>query len=587
MSTGFEFDSLKVSWTKYDIVHALDVFESIDTMESYFRGEAPFDGPVLRAVLCVRAQDKSIPEFWYDVIRELDGKEKTFFLFFAFLFTNSRILTTFSEYMKGPFKGEYCLEGGKESTNLRSLLVESGLSSAAYRRKEVVPFDGSMLLNSPKAGMLFKKYLERLIRIHSHTYNENDFYEICYKNHFGSLLGFTRDRFRTWLEGGGLNPQMCEKIQFENFLCFDGETILDFCGSKEIYIVGENGDGKSLLLWLIFLAFNGYQLNKRYDAKYIGQAISNLNKCVNCKLQGRDDLDQVYTVESSPVFKNFYAYGPHRGLYASGSDEQIEHHGFMTLFDNNLKLRDPIAWLKDLYFKQQNCVSCLENSFDNVTKVVSELLDNKVEIKIHDNDLSFYEKEYPLGLDNLSEGHRGIIIMACDLLSRLMENNGYSKNVFDVPGVVIIDEICQHLHPTWQQKIVGRLREIFKNIQFIFTTHSPFVIQGASEDALAYRVFRDGGRAYVSDLYKVSDMNGMMINTLVTSSLFDLDSAAVGLGTQDLDTSDSDIISRINNAVRLRIDDLKVKGHKFLSPKNIDSIVQDLLGEELEDDKNI
>jgi predicted ATP-binding protein involved in virulence len=45
------------------------------------------------------------------------------------------------------------------------------------------------------------------------------------------------------------------------------------------------------------------------------------------------------------------------------------------------------------------------------------------------------------------------------------------------PGVVLIDEIDLHLHPTWQQVVLENLRTIFPNLQFIATTHSPFIVQ--------------------------------------------------------------------------------------------------------------
>jgi len=44
-------------------------------------------------------------------------------------------------------------------------------------------------------------------------------------------------------------------------------------------------------------------------------------------------------------------------------------------------------------------------------------------------------------------------------------------------GLVLIDEIELHLHPTWQRQVVEKLRTTFPNIQFVATTHSPFVIQ--------------------------------------------------------------------------------------------------------------
>lgn len=42
---------------------------------------------------------------------------------------------------------------------------------------------------------------------------------------------------------------------------------------------------------------------------------------------------------------------------------------------------------------------------------------------------------------------------------------------------MLIDEIELHLHPTWQRNVIEKLRTTFPNIQFIATTHSPFVIQ--------------------------------------------------------------------------------------------------------------
>ncbi len=45
-----------------------------------------------------------------------------------------------------------------------------------------------------------------------------------------------------------------------------------------------------------------------------------------------------------------------------------------------------------------------------------------------------------------------------------------------MPGIILIDEIEQHLHPAWQRTIIPNLRRTFPNIQFILTTHSPQVL---------------------------------------------------------------------------------------------------------------
>lgn len=52
------------------------------------------------------------------------------------------------------------------------------------------------------------------------------------------------------------------------------------------------------------------------------------------------------------------------------------------------------------------------------------------------------------------------------------------------PGVVVIDELDLSLHPTWQKKIIGILKNLFPKIQFICATHSPFIIQSLEDGEL-------------------------------------------------------------------------------------------------------
>ena len=74
--------------------------------------------------------------------------------------------------------------------------------------------------------------------------------------------------------------------------------------------------------------------------------------------------------------------------------------------------------------------------------------------------------------------------MICDLGRRLALANPSLPNPLDGAGVVLIDEIELHLHPQWQLETVEKLRRTFPNIQFIATTHSPFIIQTLRSDEL-------------------------------------------------------------------------------------------------------
>lgn len=84
---------------------------------------------------------------------------------------------------------------------------------------------------------------------------------------------------------------------------------------------------------------------------------------------------------------------------------------------------------------------------------------------------------FALDLTQLSDGERSFLALICDLGRRLALANPMLENPLHGSGVVLIDELELHLHPKWQREVSDKLRMTFPNIQFIATTHSPFVIQ--------------------------------------------------------------------------------------------------------------
>ncbi len=86
-----------------------------------------------------------------------------------------------------------------------------------------------------------------------------------------------------------------------------------------------------------------------------------------------------------------------------------------------------------------------------------------------------------LDLTQLSDGERAFLALVCDLGRRLTLANPLLANPLEGAGVVLIDELELHLHPKWQLEVVEKLRTTFPQIQFIVTTHSPFIIQTARE----------------------------------------------------------------------------------------------------------
>lgn len=113
-----------------------------------------------------------------------------------------------------------------------------------------------------------------------------------------------------------------------------------------------------------------------------------------------------------------------------------------------------------------------------------------VDAKVTDAQFSYNVKTHELEViivrDNitekfpvrmLSDGEKGIISLVADIAYRMaLLNPDLLEHVLETSGVVLIDEIDMHLHPAWQKKIVNNLTQIFPNIQFVMTTHSPSIL---------------------------------------------------------------------------------------------------------------
>jgi AAA15 family ATPase/GTPase len=215
-----------------------------------------------------------------------------------------------------------------------------------------------------------------------------------------------------------------------------------------------------------------------------------------------------------------------------------------------------------------------------------DLLERNVEIKIEGTGVNFTEKGMTLSFDQLSEGYKSILIFVSDLLYRLSKNSKGDEKITNLKGIVLVDEIDLHLHPKWQRLIVNKLRTIFPNIQFVFTTHSPMIIQGASPDAIIFRVYRnkEDGITRVSEPYFRKKLDHLMINTVLTSPLFGMIDSRMDSKDDFSDTSETYLLYKIDKKIKLELEKQKAKGKEFVSDAEIDRMIDDILKEELGND---
>lgn len=117
------------------------------------------------------------------------------------------------------------------------------------------------------------------------------------------------------------------------------------------------------------------------------------------------------------------------------------------------------------------------------------------------------KKGKTLNVAQLSQGEKSLMALVGDIARRLAMLNPGLENPLTGDGIVLIDEVDLHLHPSWQRTLCSRLTDTFPNCQFVLTTHSPLVISD-TKDLLVYTL--DNG-----ELRKLPSQYGQDANTVL------------------------------------------------------------------------
>lgn len=149
---------------------------------------------------------------------------------------------------------------------------------------------------------------------------------------------------------------------------------------------------------------------------------------------------------------------------------RLAHHGALT--SRMVDYRDFMARYR-LWVQNQS------RELTAFNRVLTGFLEGFSDLAVEENPLRLTVRkgDARISLQHLSDGERAFIALLGDLVRRLALANPELEDPLAGHGVVLIDELELHLHPRWQREVVEKLRSSFPNIQFIATTHSPFIIQ--------------------------------------------------------------------------------------------------------------
>lgn len=320
------------------------------------------------------------------------------------------------------------------------------------------------------------------------------------------------------------------------------DVAIDCQGEKQhIIITGKNGSGKSTFLdevkRRVSIQFNEIRkvIRSRSDINSIRQryanALSQYNsstepltkKSLHTKVQSRLASVNRYTTFCDLSFNNRTAIDLLQGNAAvqaffnakrtttledvsAISATDIEPQAIDKPLSPNFKQhlvnsRSQLSFAKDEGDQQD--IDNLSHWFKQLDLFMSDIFDCEIKLTFDRKALDYKIESDDgrlLDFNQLSEGYGAIINIVSEIIMRMeaIENGN-----FTLPGIVLIDEVETHLHVSLQKKILPLLTRFFPNIQFIVTTHSPFVLTSL-DDAIVFDMDSNSQINAKEDLWQLS-----------------------------------------------------------------------------------
>lgn len=254
-----------------------------------------------------------------------------------------------------------------------------------------------------------------------------------------------------------------------------------------------------------------------------------------------------------------------RHLRAAEADEPAEFSRRRALMQTDASLISNEAMIQmiiDLdYAAHRRQRPAMKAIIETVASLASEITDG-FSIKFRgveeDEDGLFPQFRTPDGdmpLNVLSQGTQSIIQCLAHFLFGYAEYYDFPPDLEEKPGILIIDEIDAHLHPSWQRRIIPTLTQHFPNLQIFCSTHSPLMLAGLKAGQV--QLLRRDGEGRVTVSTNDSDIAGwtadeILRNFLEVPSPTDLATADHVSRLQELRRKDQLSVEETEELERLR-----------------------------------
>ena len=247
---------------------------------------------------------------------------------------------------------------------------------------------------------------------------------------------------------------------------------------KHLILTGKNGSGKTSVI---------EALARYLDKIFTGErenAFRNCQKELDIKLNNK--------IESIPELADKYhyilAYYDAARVFQAERPRQIEKVKLQDYYGlTEFPRKEFVKYLLDLKMTEALArnnnktekADEIQTWFAKLEQLLKQIFDDKtVELEFDEETFEFHILQHgkePFDFNTLSSGYQAVLDIILDIIMR-MQNQTQRSFDFNLPGIVLIDEIETHLHLELQKNIMPFLTTIFPNIQFIVTSHSPFIL---------------------------------------------------------------------------------------------------------------
>ena len=190
------------------------------------------------------------------------------------------------------------------------------------------------------------------------------------------------------------------------------------------------------------------------------------------------------------------------------NENELDYKTFFEWFRNQEDYEAEIIREKQDFSYTDIPLKCVRTAVQTMLPEFGEL-----QVKRNPLRLAVKKNGTEYSVDQLSDGEKCTLALIGDLSRRLALANQNSENPLEGSGIVLIDEIELHMHPSWQRKVLPILCKTFPNIQFIVTTHSPQVLGEVSDQFNLFMLSED--EEHQNIITPVSRMDGFDSNYIL------------------------------------------------------------------------